>query len=314
MKRLISDDVMMAATKSELEGNKKYPTQKAALVHRKTPLVYVPSKQRCWKKSVGTIQLLNDDEIPGVVVVEPSEAEEYQAWLKNSSLSVHVLEKDGQGVSYARNEILKIASNTDWFWIIDDDVSGFYESTKEGAQLIDMKSTLRFATEHEKITSDPQIAVIGLEYKMFSSGLAKRYAGHFITNSYCNVCCAYNKSRMPKDIQFNFRVREDYDFALQIISHNLKTIRFAWLSFSCPAMGTTRGGMFDYYSVNKRACMAQRAVFAKKWAKVCKPIMKSNRADVKIRWQMLDRLMPRQIAYSKNLEKEAKKKRKRFSK
>ncbi|KAJ9470027.1 hypothetical protein DIPPA_30303 [Diplonema papillatum] len=282
--------------------------KREAALPRRTPKVFVPSKGRCWKVR-GTIRLLAQERIPAVCVVEPQEEGEYRDWLADSCIELHVLKKNDGGVSYARNTILhKLAPKDDWYWILDDDVSAFAESTEAGVTEITARSALESVLNLPEVSDDPSVAVFSLEYRTFSVGFKRYLPGHFAFDGYCNVCVAYHPARLPEGIQFNFRQHEDYDFALTVIKAGKKTARARWISFEAPQMGKARGGMFDFYTAGNRACLAETTVFVHKWQHVCQKMVKTvdRRVDVRVKWAQLAKLMPLQIKHDEELEKKLK--------
>ena len=277
---------------------------------RATPPVFIPSKERCWKVR-GTITLLASEGITATVVVEPSEFDDYKKWLEGSSMKLLQLPKSGMGVNYCRNHILDIAGDG-WFWIIDDDIQSFHTNgtnRSDPTTAISAKEVLETVYTLEPIVKDENVALVGIEYKVFSNSRGKRahVIGEYQRDSYVNVCAAINRDRLPEGIRYHFNVREDYDLALQIIYNGLSTLRIKWLSFSAPAMGTLAGGMQNYYS-NERACIAQATVFARKWSEVSERVMKgpegNKRPDVRVKWASLDKLMPKQRLHNEMLENE----------
>eukprot|EP01060_Flectonema_neradi_P035748 TRINITY_DN6660_c0_g3_i1.p1 TRINITY_DN6660_c0_g3~~TRINITY_DN6660_c0_g3_i1.p1 ORF type:complete len:311 (+),score=47.48 TRINITY_DN6660_c0_g3_i1:74-1006(+) len=286
------------------------PERSRISLPRAPPPVYIPSKGRCWKVK-GTVTLMASEGIPATVVVEPEEYEEYKKWLSGSSVSLLQLPKSGMGVCYCRNFILDAAGDG-WFWIMDDDIQSFHTNGVERSDpttLITAKEVLNIVHNLDPITKDEKVALVGLEYRVFSNSRGKlaHVVGEYQVDSYVNVCAALNKQRLPPGIRYHFNVREDYDFALQVIYHGLTTLRLKWMSFNAPSMGTLAGGMYDYYS-NERACIAQATVFSQKWNKTSERVMKgpagNKRPDLRVKWSSLKKLMPLQREYNQTLEAE----------
>ena len=76
------------------------------------PHVYIPSAGRA--RAAGTAKLLVEACIPFTMVVEPCEFDDYR---RVYGTAVHMLDCDDQGVSYARNAIVRLAIERKTEWI-----------------------------------------------------------------------------------------------------------------------------------------------------------------------------------------------------
>eukprot|EP00754_Rhynchopus_humris_P028199 Rhum_TRINITY_DN15139_c1_g1::Rhum_TRINITY_DN15139_c1_g1_i1::g.140060::m.140060 len=264
------------------------------------PAVYVISRSRCWKTN-GTLALLCADRIEATVVVEPGETQQYSEWLQGSGVRVHTLPANDMGVSYARNAVLDLMRSTApspdgerWFWILDDDVSAFKRIEDGVVRTVPARTALTEGLRVAEVVSDSRVAMVSLEYGTFSYGLRQYNVGDIIRDSYCNVCSCYCLERLPEGLRFRFRVREDYDIVLQVIAAGLSTVRLKWLSFDAPSMGSSKGGMHDYYA-NEAVLQAETTRFLQTWNRVAQAKTTAQRAiDVRVLWSQLRTLMPLQ--------------------
>lgn len=194
-----------------------------------------------------------------------------------------------------------------WFWIMDDDIKTFHKTITPGttetcppdALLREVYTRLRviIAKENDPTGSNAlaghKIGLIGLEYQQFAFRSEPK---HIVGNSYINIAVMMNLDRLPVGIRYRFRVREDFDFALQAIRHGCVNIRLHDLSFVVPSMNTQPGGMTDYYKLQKnRDIRGQNRLFLQTWGnELCEEVEKgaegNERWDMKVKWQKLSQV------------------------
>lgn len=233
-----------------------------------TAPVYVPSKGRAETASTPR-------HVDCTLVVEPQDADAYQARFAR----VLVLPENNQGLAYVRNYILSL--NTAPFWMIDDDVTGFYQ--RVGTRMVRVESVTALETAERLLTSVPHVAQGALEYQQFAWATKRDYA----LNGYCDVCvyinpayarnvAAYVASLVPK---------EDRDFTLQLLSAGYRTMRVQCFAFSAPKNGSNEGGLkpvYDNASIERAAVDA----LCVKYPGIVTPQIKSDgRYDAKINWR-----------------------------
>eukprot|EP00667_Euglena_gracilis_P012993 EG_transcript_13380 len=267
------------------------PSEKA-LVRATLPPIFIPSKGRS-RHPNGTIQLLAKAGIPFTVVVEPQDAERYSAWLQDRNCTVAVLDRDDQGVSYARNHILDHLTDdaTEWLWIMDDDVSCFRQKHPQENRTVLTCPWAVLQAIQPAAAADSQVALIGLEYDHF---LWNSIGPEWTSNSYTNVCVLLRRPLLRQHgLRYRGRVREDYDLSLQCIAAGLKTQRCRRLSFRAPGMGQLRGGMRDFYETQRAAIVAANDVFMETWWPLCELQVKGKegRPDIRVRWLLVDKLL-----------------------
>jgi len=85
--------------------------------------VYIISRHR--SESTTTPNLLDGDSIPYKIVVEPHDHADYAKRFPSTNLLV--IDQDNQGVSYARNFVIRHAQNEGslFAWELDDDITSF---------------------------------------------------------------------------------------------------------------------------------------------------------------------------------------------
>jgi hypothetical protein len=81
------------------------------------PPIFIPSRGR---PDGTTMRLLDSEDIPYVVVIEPHEIDMYRGYGSRCC----VLPNSHQGIGYSRNYILDHATTS--FWMMDDDLRSFY--------------------------------------------------------------------------------------------------------------------------------------------------------------------------------------------
>lgn len=191
-------------------------------------------------------------------------------------------ENDG-GLPYVRQWILEYARASDikWYWMLDDDIHGFYRAIKARNNRIDITEALSSA--QSLFSERPAIGQAALEYQQFSWSAIKPYA----VNSYCDVCVAINSS-IPKNIRFRpqTNLKVDRDFTLQILAAGFNTIRLSKIAFAAPKNGSNEGGLFEEYSKVEQE-KKDSLVMCQLWGgDICKPKKKSDgRMDVAINWK-----------------------------
>jgi hypothetical protein len=211
-----------------------------------------------------------------------------------------------------------------WFWIMDDDVRHFFftdgcggfgtkcTSSKDrskqpaagdcncaGRMLREvhrrMHSLLCCDRGRHPMLSTP-IAMFGLEYEQFAFA---SMPDRFLLNSYVNICACLNLARLPPQIRYRFRVREDYDLVLQAIRHGACVLRFKDIAFRAPSMREQKGGMTPYYEGQQGGDIpVQNGLFLQEWGgsaldgraivqEAVKGSGQTLRRDIRVRWAAL---------------------------
>ncbi|EAN82931.1 hypothetical protein C3747_57g91 [Trypanosoma cruzi] len=224
-------------------------------------------------------------------------------------VKIHALPLSDQGVSYVRNYILtelvpralatSLPSSSSapraaqWFWVMDDDIQRFYMAWDEKNHVITPRELFtevytRIQELHGNICDMNGIAIFSLEYPRF----AYTYGDSDVAlNSYNNIASLFRYDLLPPDCKYRFRIREDYDYTLQLINHGMMTARFRNLSFEVPGMAEMAGGMTDYYKTQKEDIRLQNKLFLETWPAVAQECIKGKgalqREDIRVRWDLL---------------------------
>lgn len=236
--------------------------------------VYILSKGRA--ESATSPLLMHQSEIPHFLVVEPQEAHTYQANFPFSQ--VLVLPKNNQGIAYARNYILGL--NESWFWMLDDDIKGFFQRENKRMGRISSRQALESA--ESLILGVPKAAQGALEYQQLAWSTTKDYA----LNGYCDVCVCIHAGRV-QGIQYRaeLALKEDRDFTLQVLAAGYRTVRVQSYGFAAPKNGSNAGGLKALYEQAEREKLAVDRLCAAWPDIVTAQVKKDGRYDAKINWR-----------------------------
>jgi glycosyltransferase involved in cell wall biosynthesis len=235
--------------------------------------IYIPSKGRPNPATAKTLAA-----IPHTLIVEPQDMGAY-ARVNEIGSKLLSLQKDNQGIAYVRNFVLNLCRelNHKWFWMLDDDITGFNRS--EGGRNHKTDPAIVLAEAQKIFQSLGQVGQGALEYQQFSWSAKKEHA-----IGYCDVAVAINVER-TKNLNYRpeMNLKEDRDFTLQVLASGMLTVRSSKLSFAAPKNGSNKGGLYDIYRSGLEKTASQRMEDA--WPNICKAtIKKDGRPDVKINW------------------------------
>lgn len=240
------------------------------------PPVYIASKARPWGR---TMQLLKDSSVPYTVFVEPQDREAYDA----SGHDLWVLEDNDQGLYAARQQILDHARGLkqEWYWMLDDDITGFFEVVNKRCVRSNVLGVLTAASEMFRDLN--AVGQAGLEYRQFA--WASKHA--YKLDSYCDVAVAIRSSVMA-DYDQRFTMKGDRDFTLQVLSEGYRVFKICRFGFDTVANGSNEGGLYDAYQQGLEREMSEQLV--SKWPRQAElNTKKDGRPDVKIDWQWFAR-------------------------
>jgi len=227
-------------------------------------ICYIPTKQR---KKTKTYQLFNDVGIDVLHFIEPQEINEYNVPNKIS------IEKNDKGIGYVRNYMLKYAKKNNHKWVIfcDDDVVSFGvyngKTIKKDASI--WKVIQRKA---EKLPFE----LIGINYTQHAWHEKNKYS---INKKFAEVCVLMNIDKISWKYREQFNMKEDRDFALQTIQKGSGILRFNHYWFSCPDIGTNKGGLQKEYKDKKDEITAKK--MCNEWHPFVTIKNKNNRIDMK---------------------------------
>lgn len=201
----------------------------------------IPTKSRPKTK---TYKLFEASGIKVYHFIEPSEMELYNVPNKIS------IEKDSQGISYVRNYIIEWAKRNQEQWVImcDDDVDAFgYYNGKSIRQ-----KNANIWHEVGDIGKKYGFDITGINYAQHAWHEKKAYS---INRKNAEVCFMLNIKAITWRYRPEFDLKEDRDFIMQSIKHGKGILRLNHYYFSCPDIGTNKGGLFEAYAnrVDQRA-------------------------------------------------------------
>lgn len=214
------------------------------------------------------------------VVVEPQEYDAYaeEGW------TTAVLPANDQGLAFSRQWVLDEArrKGLGWIWVLDDDITGFFEVVSGRCQPVDANVALAGA-ESIILAGDPHAAHAALEYQQF----AWRARQPAVLAGYCDVAMAVDVSRVNAYYREDASVKLDRDFTLQVMASGWPVLRVTRFAFACPSIGSNAGGLDAVYrEPDEEARAVQR--MCDWWPGVCTPKRKPNgRADVRINWKAM---------------------------
>eukprot|EP00760_Papus_ankaliazontas_P015704 PhM_4_TR16674/c0_g1_i1/m.80434/K02335/DPO1, polA; DNA polymerase I len=277
------------------------------------PPVFIPSMGRSTLSARATWKTLDEAGVRCTVVVEPCEEGTYRTCLGcYPNCDVAVLPDNGRGVAYARNYILEhlapvavagTSATAGWFWVLDDDISYFVQSQDAHERRVQARTpvhanargapngkvfgpkvviTADVALRVPLTTLPPRTALYGLEYEVFVRDAPP------IRNSYVCVAACLCLNEIPGNVVYRGRVREDYDFALQLVACGCVVVRRRDVGVRCPQMGARKGGMCEYYMQRRDEIRRENNVFVRRWGVVASLCQKgkgdSTRDDVQVAW------------------------------
>lgn len=240
--------------------------------------ILIPTKNRPEGK---TFKLLQDLPCNKFIIVEPQDFEKYIHLEKD--YTIIKMPENNMGLPYARNFLKKFAEKKyDWWWQIDDDISGFYKTqNKKNVKISPNKALYKAQELFKKLP----VAIGSLEYQQFAWSQTK----DFKLNSYADcVVCFNTKRTKPYSYDNNQQLKQDRDMVLQILTDGQFTMRTSTISFGAPTMGTNKGGLQSVYRAEKEKTSVENLI--KKWGKnivtmQIKDQAQGKRYDAKINWK-----------------------------
>lgn len=227
-------------------------------------IVCIPSKGR---QNTSTYKLFEAVGIKVFHFIEPQEMQSYKVPNKVN------IGKNNGGIGYVRNFMLEWAKENDHEWVIfcDDDVKGFGiyngKTVKKDASI-----WLDILKKAEKLPFE----VVGINYTQHAWHEKTPYS---INRKFAEVCVLMNVKKIHWDYRLEFDLKEDRDFSLQTIKKGSGILRFNHYWFSCPDVGTNKGGLQEEY-MNKTDEKAALKM-ANEWSPFITIKKKGDRIDIK---------------------------------
>jgi len=226
-------------------------------------ICFIPTKGRLNTK---TYKLFESEGIEVKHFIEPSELDLYDVPNKIN------IEKDNQGISYVRNFMLNYAreNNHEWVLFCDDDVKSF--GIYNGKTV---KKTSGIWNDILEKAKKLPFELIGINYTQHAWHEKTSYS---INKKYVEVCVLMN----VKKIQWNYvtGMKQDRQFCFETIRNGYGVLKFNHFWFSCPDVGTNKGGLYNEYKNKDDEKAAERLV--KSYYPYAKLVRKKDRIEAKL--------------------------------
>lgn len=238
--------------------------------------ILIPTKGRPHSK------LINACHKDLILFVEPKEVELYP--FRN----VVNIQQDNRGTPYVRNFMLRFAQQhkIDFICMCDDDITQFFakDENKKAVKQSPVNVIMAAYRQLKRLELD----YLGLSYSQFSFDKTGTMPG---IPKVCSIL------RITKDMPMydeQLEGKADIDYGLQMMQQGRKVKLTLDYSFSCPAIGSNKGGLKPYYEdadrYNRSLLGLQR-----KWGNsvIDLIIRKKGLMDVKVNYRAV---MPKQQA------------------
>ena len=241
--------------------------------------IYIPSKNRPEAKF---LELIKDLDTEKHLILEPQDIDKYSKW--KDYYKILNLQKNDQGLPFARDFGKNYAENnkSKWYWLIDDDITRFYKTENKKNKHITPEEALSSAQDLFNVMP---VALGALEYQQYAWSQKKP----FKLNSYADCVVCFNVERTKKyKYDLNFKLKQDRDMALQIMTDNQYVMRALQISFACPSYGSNKGGLHEIYKQNLEKEMAEKLInkWGSKYVSIqIKDHSVGQRYDAKINWK-----------------------------
>ncbi len=206
--------------------------------------VYVISKGRWQPQLRLTGKALERLGVPYRMIIEPQEFDFYAAVMDAAKILILPFSNLGQGSIPARNWVWDhaIASGSDWHWILDDNIKGFYRLHRNRRIQVSDGTIFRCVEEFcERFTN---IAQAALGYLSFNPPCNYR-SRPFILNTRCYSCILL---RNDTGYRWRGRYNEDTDLSLRMLKDEWCTILFrAFLADKMATMSMEGGNTDELY-------------------------------------------------------------------
>ncbi len=229
-------------------------------------ICYIPSKGR---PKTQTYKLFQSAGIEVLHFIEPSEIELYDV----PGTKVDIGEND-QGIAYVRNFMLSYAKRNGHIHVIvcDDDVTSFGKYI-DGKKI---KTDASIWLEIFEQVRDLPYELVGINYVQYAWGKQKDLS---INTKFAEVCVLMNTQKIDWHYREEFNTKEDRDFCMQAISFGHGVLKFNRYFFSCPSVGTNRGGLQNLYKEQRDTIATLK--MCEKWDPFLTTKRKGNRLDLK---------------------------------
>lgn len=247
--------------------------------------IYVPSKGRGHLNNVSTMSILERDNVPYNLVVEPQEEDIYRERFPKANVLVLPF-RDRGSVVPARNWIKEhaTASGAERHWQLDDNIVTFYYRYK--GQRLHCRAGIALRACEDLTDRYENVAISGLQYGMFAAE-NKPYPP-FTVNQHVYSCSLILNS-LPH--WWRGMRNEDTDICLQVLSDGWCTLLLN--AFLADKLGTLKreGGnttTLGYWETDGRLKMARE--LERRWPGVVEVKRRFGRAQhvVAFNWRKFD--------------------------
>jgi hypothetical protein len=243
--------------------------------------IFIPTKGRFDKCKTANL-IGNYEKL--FLIVEP---QDYENYLKNyGDYNIIQLPFNNKGLSYARNFVRDYCytNGIKDFWLLDDDISYFYERTGTKLERISFETAL---SNSRDFFIENEVAVGSLEYRQYAWSSKKR----MVENSFCDSAVFIN-NELTQGIRYNeeLKLKIDRDFCIKVIKSGAKTARDTFYAFSVPPNGSNKGGLkevaYDVGNTELNMCLKMVEIHG---SEICTHIVKPDgRNDLKIHWKKIN--------------------------
>jgi len=221
--------------------------------------IYIPSYQRYQDSRRKTIKVLERNEVPYNVIVEPEEKEQYLDAINQRLGTVLVLPDEYKekyttyldtdaplGSGPARNFGMEHAleNGFDWYWCMDDNIKEFHRHHKN--HRIPVRDGSCFCAVEDLARQYENVAMAGMRYSMFFPAREKNPPIAFNRRIYsCNL--------IQTDIGYRWqgRYNEDVDLSLRMLKDGWSTVRTNVFLANKEETQTSGGGNTDTVYADK---------------------------------------------------------------
>lgn len=209
--------------------------------------IYIPSKAR--SATAMTPKTLKKEGIPFRLVVEPQDANSYRETYPDAEILV--MDKNNQGIYYARNFIKQYSTSQGekWHWQIDDNISNFAIRLNNKNVTSPANQVLSIA---EKVTElYDNIGGSGIIHQAYAFAQSTQIS----VNRQIYTCMLLNNDVL---LWFREGVVEDTDYSVQMLYQDWCTLLFTQLVMNKATTSKMAGGNTEMYESGGRYTRAKR--------------------------------------------------------
>jgi hypothetical protein len=218
--------------------------------------IYIPSKGRA--HTCTTPDLLNKDDIPWILVVEPQDFDEYKARFSASEYGMRngkapslvlAMDENDQGIGYVRNfcKNHSSANGDEYHWQIDDDIKNFFRRIND--KNIKCNALDVLGPVEDYIKDYVNVGMAGPKHSLFAFSAKTEID---FNKQICTV------SLFNNDTEASWRegVVSDIDYSMQVLTEGWCSVMFNRLLYEPPSVSSNSGGnqASGYYGNYHKMC------------------------------------------------------------